>query len=159
MGGDEVGDSPLFYFIMKETGLQKEIYKLISPEIAVMGFELIEVDFSGGALRLTIDKPGGVTIDDCVSVNRRVSLLLDTRDPIEGSYRLEVSSPGLNRRLKTPGEFEHFAGRKVKVQTKEGTYRGIIRGLAGEAVLIDVEGTELKFSFEDIQKANLEFDF
>jgi ribosome maturation factor RimP len=159
VGGDEVGESPLFYFIMKETELLKDLYKLISPEIAVMGFELIDLDFSGGALRLTIDKPGGVTLDDCVSVNRRVSLLMDARDPIEASYRLEVSSPGLNRRLKTPGEFEHFAGRKVKVQTKEGTYRGVIKGLAGERVLLDVDGTELTLPFGDIQKANLDFDF
>lgn len=153
-----MGDSPLFYFIMKQTELEKTLYKLVAPEIAVMGFDLIDMDFSRGLLRLTIDKPGGVTLDDCVSASRRVSLLLDTNDPIEGSYRLEVSSPGLNRRLKTLKEFEHFAGRKVKIQTKEGTFRGTIRGLVEESVLIEIDGKEQKVPFEDIQKANLDFD-
>jgi ribosome maturation factor RimP len=153
-----VGDSPLFYFIMKQTEQEKKLYKLVAPEVAVMGFELIDMDFSRGLLRITIDKPGGVTLDDCVSVNRRVSLLLDTNDPIEGSYRLEVSSPGLNRRIKTLKEFEHFAGRKVKIQTREGTFRGTIKGLAEESVLIDIDGTQQEVPFMDIQKANLEFD-
>ncbi len=132
---------------------------LISPEIAIMGFELIEMDYSRGVLRLTIDKPGGVTLDDCVAVNRRVSLLLDTRDPIEGSYRLEVSSPGLTRRLKTEKDFEHFIGRMVKIQTKEESYRGTIKGLAGDAVLLDIDGSEISLQMKDIVKANLDFDF
>ena len=63
---------------MSEKGIHDKLTELLSPEIAVMGFELIELDFSGGLLRLTIDKPGGVSMDDCVAVNRRVSLLLDT---------------------------------------------------------------------------------
>ena len=125
----------------------------------MMGFELIDVDFSSGTLRLTIDKPGGVTLDDCVAVNRRVSLILDTRDPIEGSYRLEVSSPGLNRKLKDRKEFEYFSGRKVKIQTKEGTLKGIIKGLAGDTVLLDIDGSEFLLPLDDIVKANLDFDF
>lgn len=144
---------------MKEKGTQDKVTELLSPEIAVMGFELIELDFSGGLLRLTIDKPSGVSLDDCVAVNRRVSLLLDAADPIEGSYRLEVSSPGLNRRLKTLKDFEHFSGRKAKIVTKEGTYRGIIKGLAGDNVLLDSEGSELSLHVRDIVKANLDFDF
>jgi ribosome maturation factor RimP len=144
---------------MTEKGIQDKLTELLSPEIAMMGFDLIELDFSGGLLRLTIDKPGGVSLDDCVAVNRRVSLLLDASDPIEGSYRLEVSSPGLNRRLKTLKDFEHFSGRKAKIVTKEGTYRGTIKGLAGDNVLLDSEGSELSFHASDIVKANLDFDF
>ncbi|HOO38074.1 MAG TPA: ribosome maturation factor RimP [Deltaproteobacteria bacterium] len=134
--------------------------KLVAPEIALMGYELIELDFTGGILRLTIDKPGGVTLDDCVAVNRRVSLLLDSQDPIKGSYRLEVSSPGLTRRLKTYKEFDHFTGRRVKIQTKEGIVRGTIKGLAGDNELfIDSDGSEILLHMQDIIKANLEFDF
>ena len=109
---------------MKEKDLHKKLSAIISPEISMMGFELIDLDFSRGMLRLTIDKPGGITLDDCVSVNRRISLLLDAQDPIEGSYRLEVSSPGLNRKLKALKDFEHFVGRRVKIQTREGAYTG-----------------------------------
>ncbi|HNY65880.1 MAG TPA: ribosome maturation factor RimP [Deltaproteobacteria bacterium] len=139
--------------------LQDKLSELLSPEIAMMGFELIELDFSRGLLRLTIDKPSGVSLDDCVAVNRRVSLLLDASDPIEGSYRLEVSSPGLNRRLKTAKDYEHFSGRKVKIVTKEGTHRGTIKGLAGDTVLLDIEGSEVSLHMKDIVKANLDFDF
>jgi ribosome maturation factor RimP len=144
---------------MAERALQDKLTELLSPEISAMGFELIELDFSRGLLRLTIDKPAGVSLDDCVAVNRRVSLLLDAEDPIQGSYRLEVSSPGLNRRLKTLKDFEHFSGRKAKIVTNEGTYRGTIKGLAGDNVLLDCEGSELSLHVTDIVKANLDFDF
>lgn len=137
----------------------KGVNGLVSPEIALMGYELIELDFSGGVLRLTIDKPGGVTLDDCVMVNRRVSMLLDTSDPIKGSYRLEVSSPGLTRRLKTLKDFDYFSGRKVKIHTREGILKGTIRGLAGDKVLLLVDGSEILLQMQDIIKANLEFDF
>lgn len=132
---------------------------MVSSEIALMGYDLIELDFAGGVLRLTIDKPGGVTLDDCVAVNRRVSMLLDAQDPIDGSYRLEISSPGLTRRLKSLRDFDHFSGRKVKVLTKDGLVRGIIRGLAEDSVLLDVDGSEILLQMQDIVKANLEFDF
>ncbi len=123
----------------------------------MMGFELIELEFAGKSLRLTIDKPGGVTLDDCVSVNRRVSMLLDEQDPIESAYRLEVSSPGLNRKLKTAREFEHFSGRKAKVQTSEGIIRGTIKALKGENVIFDIDGSEVSVGLNDIIKANLDF--
>lgn len=138
----------------------ERVNKLVSPEIAVMGYELIDVDYAGGVLRLTIDKPGGITLDDCVAVNRRVSMLLDTQDPIDGSYRLEVSSPGLTRRLKTTKDFDHFTGRKVKIHTREGIVKGTIKGLADDRELfLDVDGSEILIQMQDIIKANLEFDF
>jgi ribosome maturation factor RimP len=142
---------------MIEKELMDKLFTLVNPELAMMGFELIELEFSGKSLRLTIDKPGGVTLDDCVSVNRRVSLLLDTEDPIDGSYRLEVSSPGLNRKLKTARDFEHFPGRKAKIQVPEGILRGTIKGLTGEKVILNVDGSEVCVEFSDIIKANLDF--
>ena len=145
---------------MRTEEVVKNVNMLVSPEIALMGYDLIELDFTGGVLRLTIDKPGGVTLDDCVAVNKRVSLLLDTQDPIKGSYRLEVSSPGLTRRLKTLKDFDHFTGRKVKIQTKEGIVIGTIKGLAKDSVLLlDIDGSEILLQMQDIIKANLEFDF
>jgi ribosome maturation factor RimP len=142
---------------MANREMTERLFHLVSPELAMMGFELIELDFTGSSLRLTIDKPGGVSMDDCVAANRRISLLLDAEDPIESSYRLEVSSPGLTRRLKSPSEFEHFSGRKVKVQTARGVVRGTISGLKGEAVVLDVEGSEVSMDMKDIIKANLDF--
>jgi ribosome maturation factor RimP len=141
---------------MMEAVIDK-VTALVSPELAMMGFDLIEIDYSGNTLRLTIDKPGGVSLDDCVAANRRVSLLLDALDPIEGRYKLEVSSPGLNRKLKSTKEFEHFAGRKIKVQTKEGAVRGIIKYLKDDAVILDMDGSEFRVELKDIIKANLDF--
>ncbi len=145
--------------MMREKDLIGNIREILSPEVSSMGFELLDIDFSGGSLRLTIDKPGGVTLDDCVSVNRRASLLLDTSDPIKSSYRLEVSSPGLNRRLKTKKDFEYFSGRGAKILTKEAKIKGIIKGLAGDTVLLDTDGSEVSINMKDIIKANLDFDF
>jgi len=137
--------------------LVEQITALVSPELAMMGFDLIEVEYSGGVLRLTIDKPGGVSLDDCVAANRRVGILLDAQDPIQGRYKLEVSSPGLNRKIKATKEYEHFAGRKVKVQTKEATIRGTIGHLEGETLVLDIDGSEFRVSVKDIIKANLDF--
>jgi len=142
---------------MIDKELMKRLQKMVSPELAMMGFELIDMEFSGKSLKLTIDKPSGVTLDDCVSVNRRVSLLLDAEDPIDGSYRLEVSSPGLTRRLKTSQEFVYFSGRKVKVQTSDGVIHGTIRGLEGDHVILETEGSEVTIKLVDIIKANLDF--
>jgi ribosome maturation factor RimP len=142
---------------MMDRGLMDKLFKMVNTELSMMGFELIDLEFVGKSLRLTIDKPGGVTLGDCVSVTRRVSLLLDAEDPIASNYRLEVSSPGLNRKLKTAREFEHFSGRRAKVQTEEGIFRGTITALKGENVIFDVEGSEVSVVLSDIIKANLDF--
>jgi ribosome maturation factor RimP len=142
---------------MMDRGLMDKIFTMANTELSMMGFELIDLEFAGKSLRLTIDKPGGVTLGDCVSVTRRVGLLLDAEDPIESNYRLEVSSPGLNRRLKTAREFEHFSGRRAKVQTDQGIFRGTITALKGENVIFEVEGSEVSVGLSDIIKANLDF--
>lgn len=135
----------------------EKLFTLVNPELALMGFELIELDFAGGSLRITIDKPSGVSLDDCVAASRRLGLILDASDPIEGRYRLEVSSPGLNRRLKSAREYEYFSGRKAKVQTAQGVMRGTIRGLKGEQLILEVDGEEVAVPLGDIMKANLDF--
>jgi ribosome maturation factor RimP len=142
---------------MIEASVIEQVKSMVSPELAMMGYDLIDIDYSGNTLRLTIDKPGGVSLDDCVAVNRRVGLLLDALDPIPGRYKLEVSSPGLNRKLKSAKEFEHFTGRKVKVQTKEGIVRGTIKQLKDDKVLLDIDGAEFPVVLKDIIKANLDF--
>jgi ribosome maturation factor RimP len=144
---------------MRAEEIAVKVSEQISHEIALMGFDLIEVTFAKGALRLTIDKPLGVTLNDCVAVNKRVGLLLAAEDYIPGSYRLEVSSPGLNRRLTTRKDFEHFTGRMVKVLTKQGVRKGVLRGVEAESLLLETEGFEITIPFIDIVKANLDFDF
>ena len=91
---------------------------------ASMGLELVEVDLRVGGkarmLRITLDKPGGVTHEDCANVSRDVSTILDVEDAVPGgSYTLEVSSPGLDRKLSKPADFERFQGSRVKLTTRD----------------------------------------
>ena len=96
------------------TELLATIEALLMPILTDLGMELVDLEFKREGhswfLRLFIDKPGGVTLDDCAEVSREVSALLEVEDPIEAPYRLEVSSPGIDRPLKKPADFDRFAG-------------------------------------------------
>src|SRR4030042_5683453 len=87
---------------------------LLEPAVAALGFELVDTEFSGSGrqavLRIYIDKPDGVTVDDCALVSRQVSAILDVEDPITGQYMLEVSSPGLDRPMVKRADFQRFGG-------------------------------------------------
>lgn len=100
---------------------QEQLVALLEPVIEQLGYELadIEVNTSGGGLvQVFIDREAGIGVEDCAIVSRQISALLDVEDPIPGEYNLEVSSPGLNRRLVKGEHFERFAGNKVKVKLK-----------------------------------------
>lgn len=97
---------------------------IVERVAASRGLEVVEVDFRGGGkarmLRVFIDKPGGVTHEDCANVSHEVGTILDVEDAVPGgSYLLEVSSPGLDRKLVRPADYERFAGSLVKVTTRE----------------------------------------
>jgi len=99
------------------------IIRLIQPVVESFGLELVDLEFAGqgrrGVLRLFIDREGGVTLKDCEDVSRQASVVLDVEDPIVHGYTLEVSSPGLDRPLKKIEDFLKFAGKQVKVKTKQ----------------------------------------
>ena len=104
--------------------LEIERVQQIAERVAASsGLELVEVEFRGGGksrmLRIFIDKPGGVTHEDCANLSREVSTILDVEDVVPGSYLLEVSSPGLDRKLSRPADFERFTGSRVKIMTRE----------------------------------------
>ena len=100
--------------------MREQLLILLEPPVGALGYELVDVEFasagSGGLLRLYIDAPAGITVDDCERVSHRVSEILDVADPIPGAYTLEVSSPGLDRILRTRGHFERFRGSRIRVQ-------------------------------------------
>jgi len=144
---------------MRAEEITEKVRDAVSGEVLSMGYDLIEVSFSQGLLRLTIDTPKGVTLEDCVAVTRRVGLTLDAQDYIPGRYRLEVSSPGLTRKLVSRRDFEHFTGRKVKLILKQGTKRGVLQGLEGETLRLEVNGVPESIVLADIVKANLDFEF
>ena len=141
----------------RETGTAAAIAELARPVLEEFGLDLVRVRISGQdgtTVQIMIERPGGVvSIEDCASVSRRLSPLLDAHDPMPGGYNLEVSSPGLNRPLVRPRDFENWAGHQAKVELKElvdgrRRFRGEIEGFAGAErelrLKVDLEGFEEK---------------
>ncbi len=126
--------------------------------------ELVDVEYvkepSGWILRVFIDKPEGVDLEDCRQVSEALDQRLDEADPIPGPYFLEVSSPGLERPLKKRSDFERFAGRKVKIRTYSAfngrkRFEAVLAGLQGDNVVLEWEGETIEIPLELIAKANL----
>ncbi len=112
-------------------------------------------------VRVFIDREGGVTIDDCRAVSRKLSAMLDVDDPMPGSYVLEVSSPGLNRRLSKPAHFASAAGKRIRVALREPVegsrnFRGTLLRADDEGIEIDREGRTFRLPYAAMRKANLE---
>lgn len=137
--------------------IQHAISEMVIPITEELNYELVDVEFvkegSNWYLRVYIDKPGGITIDDCQAVSERLSDLLDKKDPIEQSYFLEVSSPGLDRPLKTERDFVKYKGEEVEVklfQPVDGNkiFEGELVGLRDGSVVILQDGKELSFARE-----------
>ncbi len=167
-----MGVSPLFC-CWRQQVKEEIIGKItaIAERVAAReGVELVEVQLLGGGnsrlLRIFIDRTGGVTHGDCENMSHQVGTILDIEDVIPGgSYTLEVSSPGVERKLVKPGDFERFAGKKARLvlhtpieNSKHLT--GTLGGLDGGAIRIELEkGGSLLIPFEQVAKANLKFDW
>ena len=161
---------------MRDTVLT-QIEMLVTPILDDLGFELVDLQLQSEgrqmALRIFIDKPGGITLDDCVVVSREVGAILEVEDPIKSAYRLEVSSPGLDRPLKKPADFERFSGYMVKLKTRSlidpdqrgharKTFVGTLLGLEDDQVRLeqsDKRGGQAVIALAEIEKANLEEEF
>jgi ribosome maturation factor RimP len=133
-----------------------------------MGVELVHCQIAGTKrnpiVRIFIDKPGGVTIEDCSNLSRAIEAIFDVEDFIPTSYVLEVSSPGLDRELFGIKDFAKFAGRKAKVKTSDAIkgqriFSGRIEGVEDDIVIIDDKTSGIvRFPFESVAKANLMID-
>ena len=138
---------------------------LLEQAVAALGCELVGVEYhpSGkhSLLRVYIDKPEGVTVDDCSAVSYQVSGLLDVEDPVPGQYTLEVSSPGLDRPLFQARDFERFAGQQVKLRTRfpidgQRNFRGLLRGLHEQQVVIEEQdGKCVSLPLDQVEQARL----
>jgi len=137
---------------------------LIEPVVTAMGFELWGIDYlaQGKHSRLVIyiESAEGVTVDDCASISRQVSGVLDVEDPIAGEYRLEVSSPGMDRPLFTLEQFASFKGSHVKLKLStpfEGRrkFQGQLAGVEGDEILLHLDGQEYCFPIESIEQARV----
>ncbi len=153
---------------------KKEVYEqkteeLVEPITAELGFELVDVEYvkEGGTwyLRAYIDKPGGIAVDDCEAVSRRLSDLLDEKDYIDDAYILEVSSPGLGRPLKKEKDFKRSIGEEVEIRTyraidRQKEFTGILKEYDKDTVTIEYEDETTKtFDRGDIALIRLAFDF
>jgi ribosome maturation factor RimP len=144
--------------------MQERVLALLEPLVESLGYELVCLELHGSGqhslLRLYIDAPQGIGLEDCERVSREVSATMDVADPISGSYRLEVSSPGLDRPLAKPEHFRRFAGREAKVQMRvpvDGRRRfaGRLLGIEQDQVVIEVDGSSFRLPLEQVEKARL----
>lgn len=165
------------------TDARTRLIALLEPAVEALGYELVDLEANiggkGGLLRLYIDLPpdrprpavaegfelapgdgSGIQLEDCEAVSRQVSGILDVEDPIRGEYSLEVSSPGLDRKLVKPAHFDRFAGHEVKGRLRrmvDGRRRftGTLLRRDDDAVLVLVDGQEMRFPLADLEVVRL----
>jgi ribosome maturation factor RimP len=123
---------------LRETGLAAEIAEIVEPVLQDLGFRLVRVKIQGGStdrvVQVMAERPdGSITIDDCEAISKNVSPVLDVADPVAGAYRLEISSPGIDRPLVRPSDFEDWAGHEAKIELKEPVggrkrFKGLLEG-------------------------------
>ena len=148
---------------------EEKTEQLLEPVVSGLGFELVDVEYvkEGGTwyLRAYIDKPGGITVDDCEAVSRQFSDILDEKDYIEDSYVFEVSSPGLGRPLKKEKDFARSIGEEVEIRTyraidRQKEFTGILKDYDENTVTVVYEDeTEQTFERADIALIRLALDF
>ena len=183
-----------FFFVpvpvaMSRNPLHQRLIQIVEPVVASSGFELVDVRFlleqGGWTLRIQIDRPmtdgtdlssvpdDRVDLQACEAMSRELSAVLDVNDPIPQAYSLEVSSPGIERPLRTAAHFARFAGSEAKValaiplhtSSPDGTpqerrnFRGVLRGVADDKVAIDCDGTTFHLPIADIDSAKLVADW
>lgn len=155
---------PFFISGEKMARASDKLVAIIEPAVSALGYELVGVEHMPqgrhSLLRIYIDHEDGITVDDCGDVSHQVSAVLDVEDPIRGEYTLEVSSPGLERPLFTLEHYARFVDHQVEIRLHAQVhgrrkFKGRILGVEGDEVLVDVEGEEQRFAFDNIDKAHL----
>ncbi|NKB55345.1 MAG: ribosome maturation factor RimP [Alphaproteobacteria bacterium] len=143
----------------------KRVETIITPTLNEMGFDVVRVHLSGAqrqTLQIMAERQDNadMTVEHCAAISRAISALMEVEDPIKGSYTLEVSSPGLDRPLTRPKDFQRFAGLEARVELSrpiEGRkrFRGLIVGLSDDIVQLNMEGQAVDIPFADIDRAKL----
>ena len=148
--------------------VRQQVEQLAEALVVSEGMELVDLEFRREGrrwmLRLFIDKDGGVTLDDCASISRELGDLLDVKDVVPQSYVLEVSSPGLDRRLRKKEHFSRFAGQKVRLRLiapidGRKNIVGELEGLEDEKVIVAAPEGRYSIAMKEIAKANLIYEF
>ena len=175
----KVGFAAHFFYYQEVSVAQitERVEVLVEPILNELGFELVAVEYQreehGWVLRFLLDRDGGITLDECAMASREISTLLDVEDVIGTAFFLEVSSPGIDRPLKKIEDFVRFAGQLAKIKTvmaidpdgsgrKRKTFVGTLNGFSAGQVLMTLKeknAPQIKIDLEQIDRANLEFEF
>lgn len=141
-----------------------QLSRIVAPAVEMLGFEFItcEIHPQGKRviLRILIDSPQGIKIEDCEKVSRQISAVLDVEDPMLGKFDLEVSSPGADRPLVSKEHFQRFVGHRVRIKLRQSqnerrNYTGILDSVQDESIQVIVDGDAFVLSLSEIEKANL----
>ncbi len=144
--------------------IEQRLTTFLEPSITGLGYELIGIEYVSGThhpvVRIYIDKPDGIGVDDCERVSRQVSAVLDVEDPVQGHYTLEVSSPGLDRPLFTAAHYERVVGEEIKAKLHRPiagrrNFKGTLLSVREGEVVIEVDGEERVLPLSDIERARL----
>ena len=151
-----------------DTALHDRLIARFEPELQGLGYELVEVEFSPGpggrTLRFYIDRPGetdaGIDAEDCASVSHALLDSIEADDPLPGDYSIEVSSPGLDRVLRTPQHFARYVDNRVKVELRaprdgRKRYTGMLRRVDGDSIEMDVDNFSVSIRLAEISRARL----
>jgi ribosome maturation factor RimP len=155
-----------------ERAVVSEVWRLAEPVVMHEGMEIVDIEYRpeqrGKVLRFYIDRDGGIGLDDLAPLSRQLSALLDVNEVVPGAYTLEISSPGINRRLRVPAHFQRYVGKRVRVRRTEPhdgrrSLLGLLRAVEGNGIVVDVgQGSELVsqfIPFDEIEQANYEHVF
>ena len=142
------------------------VHALIEPIVAAAGIELVDVEHGPGLLKVTLDKEGGIDLDTITGASEQISDLLDVHDPVPGRYTLEVTSPGVERPLRTPSEFKRFAGNgtAVVIRTNPGVngdrrIQGVLEAADDERIVVAVDDDRRELAYSDIERARTVFEW
>lgn len=142
-----------------------ELEKLIAPLVELDSAELVDLTYAKEGprwvLRVYLDKGDGITLDDCAYFSDRIGAMLDALDTMDRSYTLEVSSPGMDRVIKKPKDFERFAGKVVHLRLRlpeagQRNFKGVLRGLRDGKVVLDVDGSEKTFDLAAVDETRID---
>lgn len=163
-----MGRRPIFYFKM-DSWVVERVWQIAEPLVTEYQMEIVDIDYRregrGNVLRFYLDREeGGVTVDDLAQMSRRLGHLIEVQDFIPGRYLLEVSSPGVNRRLRQPGHFRRYVGKHVRVRTLERSdgrrsFFGELRAVEDGGIVVATAEGDVSISFDNIAQANYEHDF
>jgi ribosome maturation factor RimP len=145
--------------------ISEQLEALFAPAVQALGCELWGIEYKtraqdGALLRVYIDKPDGILLEDCEKVSRQISSLLDVEDPISGEYTLEVSSPGMDRPLYKLAHYAQSQGEIAFIKLRvafEGrrNFKGLLKGVEADEVVLEIDGEDYLLPYELIDKANI----